>query len=339
MTNDESRAARGGMARRRLLRGAAVAGAATVASGLVLPSAAAAGPAVRHSRTEIFGSEVETGHATREVVDLFLRYFTDKTRADVDATMAYFSRSKLTYIDAVLGWPWYSWAELRALFAQYMPTWPDTAKSYPTRILGDSRSAVVIFTDTPELFGHEIRPMGFVNFEDRRIVRWIDYWDGRDFTMAGINAQRTPLDKYPHDFKESTVEVTAAPAMRRAATALNAAFTRGDAAAAMPLFAEEAIFEDHTLHVTVLGRRRIEAHLTNLLHLMPYGPGAVVRHVAGSAVGGGYEWANTRVAARYGGTALELDNAGRITRLTTVWDGSRVDRNQLADLLGRTIRG
>jgi hypothetical protein len=39
------------------------------------------------------------------------------------------------------------------IFEQYMPKWPPTGLSYPNRISGDMRSALVAFTDTPELFG------------------------------------------------------------------------------------------------------------------------------------------------------------------------------------------
>jgi hypothetical protein len=53
--------------------------------------------------------------------------------------------------------------------------------SYPTRISGDMHSAVVAFTDTPELFGGEIRILAAIDFKDGKVVRWIDYWDGRSF--------------------------------------------------------------------------------------------------------------------------------------------------------------
>lgn len=341
MSHDDATVSDGsvGTARRSLLRNVALAGAAVAASTLVPTGAAAAGTKGHHHGSPPQGAnaDVDTSHATSEVAKLFVRYFQDKTRADVDATMSYFSRSKITYVDATLGWPWYTWDELKALFAQYMPTWPATARSYPTRILGDSKSAVVIFTDTPELFGHQIRPLGFVNFERGKIVRWIDYWDGRDFTMADIVAQRTPADKFPHDFKEPTVGEQAASAMRRTAEALQAAFAARNAEAAARVFAYDAVFEDRTLHATIVGRQHIQAYLGRALNLLPYGPGSVVRHVVGSAIGGGYEWVNRSNPATHGGTALELDAAGRITRLTTAWDGSLVDKLVLTELLARSI--
>jgi hypothetical protein len=43
------------------------------------------------------------------------------------------------------------------IFEQFMPKWPPTGLSHPTRVSGDMHPAVVAFTDTPELFGGEIR--------------------------------------------------------------------------------------------------------------------------------------------------------------------------------------
>src|SRR3984957_2754694 len=45
----------------------------------------------------------------------------------------------------------------------------------------DTHSALVAFTDTPELFGAEIRILAAIDFKDGKVVRWIDYWDGRSF--------------------------------------------------------------------------------------------------------------------------------------------------------------
>jgi hypothetical protein len=43
------------------------------------------------------------------------------------------------------------------LFGKYMPQWPAGARSYQTEVLGDAQGAVVLFTNTPQEFGHEIR--------------------------------------------------------------------------------------------------------------------------------------------------------------------------------------
>ena len=57
-----------------------------------------------------------------------------------------------------------------------------------------------------------------------------------------------------------------------------------------------------------------------------------MRHVVGSAVGGGYEWTATGGAVPRGVTALELDRWGKITRMTAMWDGSLVDDATLTAL-------
>ncbi|GLX48787.1 hypothetical protein Shyhy01_17370 [Streptomyces hygroscopicus subsp. hygroscopicus] len=305
--------------RRRTVLTAGLGAAATLG---LSAGAAHAAPASRPQRTaRILGREVDVTHATPEVVRLFASYFEAKTARDVDATMAHFARA-MTYIDATLGWAWYDWQSLYDLFAKLMPTWPGTSASYPTRILGDANSALVCFTDTPELFGHEIRPLGAVNFRNGKITRWIDYWDGRAFTIAGIEQERTPADRFPTDFKEAVVGETASPTLRLTVRKLSHALGTGDVAQATSLFHPDAVLEDQALHLSVTGRIALEAFLTSALGLLPYGRGAAVRHVVGSRSGGGYEWVNASSAAPRGITALSLDAAGLITRLTTVWDSS-----------------
>ncbi|WP_413105712.1 hypothetical protein [Streptomyces sp. Inha503] len=272
--------------------------------------------------TRILGREVDTSRATPEVVRLLKRYFEDKTARDVEATMAHFSRTSTTYIDAILGWPHYSWESLHSLFAELMPTWPQSSASYPTRIVGDEVSALVFFTDTPELFGHELRIMGAVNFEEGRIVRWIDYWDGRAFTLDDIAEQRTPAAQFPTDFAESYVGEPAAPIIRSAAHHLSRALAAGDAQAASSLLSEDVVLEDLALHITLTGRRSIRSFLTTMLPTLPYGAGSALRHVVGSARGGGYEWTNPASPAPRGVTGLELGEDGRVSRVTSVWDSS-----------------
>ena len=144
---------------------------------------------------------VDVTHATKNSAAFFHSFFTAKSRHDVDAAMNHFSKSTLTYIDATLGWAFYTPGALRDVWAQYMPKWPATGLSYPTRILGDERSALVAFTDTPELFGAEIRTLAAIDIKDGKIVRWVDYWDGRHFGAELAAKLRTPSDKFPTDFR------------------------------------------------------------------------------------------------------------------------------------------
>src|SRR5215467_9755735 len=111
----------------------------------------------------------------------FGSFFTAKTSRDIEATHAHFHPAKTAYFDATLGWALASNAEVRKMWEQYMPQWPAGAKSYPTRILGDMTSAVLLVTDTPELFGGEIRTITIADLEDGKIVRLVDYLAGRGF--------------------------------------------------------------------------------------------------------------------------------------------------------------
>ena len=49
-----------------------------------------------------------------------------------------------------------SYAAVKAGFEQFMPTWKPSARSYPTKVLAGSDSALVHMVDTPELFGGEM---------------------------------------------------------------------------------------------------------------------------------------------------------------------------------------
>ena len=40
--------------------------------------------------------------------------------------------------------------------------------------------------------------------QDGKVIRWIDYWDGRHFGAELAAKMRTPADKFPTNFKEST---------------------------------------------------------------------------------------------------------------------------------------
>jgi hypothetical protein len=316
-----------GLTRRTALQGLGTGGAA-LALGALAPAASA-----DHALSD---PALDVSHATPEVVRLVTATFRDKTARDPDRTMAHFSQRSLTYVDATIGIR-VDWAGLHAAFAQLMPTWPDTARSYPTRILGDARSALVFFTDSPELFGHEIRAVAPIDFRNGLIVREVDYWDGRHFGIAATEALRTPPAQFPTDFGESAVGEQANPVIRRVASALANAFATGNAAAATELFTDDAAFEDLTLHSRIVGPLAIRTYLDRSLARLPYGPGTAVRHVVGSAQGGGYEWTAPHGPVDHGVVALELDQHARISRLTTVWDGSLVDNGTITDLLARTI--
>ena len=149
----------------------------------------------------LYPEVVNTSHATPQVAAFFKSYFTAKSEHKPVPTTDHFSEAHLTYIDAALGWPFYNKKGMTEIFEQFMPKWPPTGLSYPTRISGDMHSAVVAFTDTPELFGGEIRILAAIDFKDGKVVRWIDYWDGRSFGAEAAAKMRTPPDKFPHQLR------------------------------------------------------------------------------------------------------------------------------------------
>jgi hypothetical protein len=218
-----------------------------------------------------------------------------------------------------------------------MPNWPAAARSYPTRIIGDSTSAMVLFTDTPELFGGEIRAISAIDLDDGQIIRQVDYWDARHFGTATAAGLRVPAGQFPSAFGETKIGERAHATIRRASDALAAAFATSNADAATALFTDDAVFEDLALHTQLIGPKAIAAHLRRALPILPYGQSTTVRHVVGSAQGGGYEWISGNGPVGRGVVALELDQQARISRLTATWDGTSLDSAALTSLLATTI--
>jgi hypothetical protein len=279
---------------------------------------------------------VDATHATREAVAFFRSFFTAKSTHNPALLMEHFSAQQIAYIDATLGAPFYSHGDLGAVFESFMPKWPPAGLSYPTRILGDTDSALVTFTDTPELFGGEIRIMAAVNFKNDKVIRWIDYWDSRNFGSDTVAKMRRPPDKFPSAFSEATTAKNMSARIQDVTLKLAAALTGGDVATASAIFSYDAVYEDMTLRTQILGRLAITRYLSRAAARLPYGAGASVAHIVGSDKGGGYEWrASAAYAAtvRRGITALVLDSDGQISRLTTVWDGGMISDSDLQSLL------
>lgn len=278
---------------------------------------------------------VDVSHATAAAAGFFRSYFTAKTSKDIEATHSHFHPGKTVYFDATLGWGWTTNAGLRKVWEQYMPGWTAEARSYPTQILGDMTSAVVFMTDTPELFGGEIRAIGVVDMEDGKIVRWVDYWDGRGFGNDLFRSMRVPEDSYPHDLGASTV--TDRPGkIAEAAQKLSAAFMAGDADRAGELFTYDAQFEDMALRTQIRGQAAITRYLRRALPDLPYAQ-ASIRHVVGAGQGGGYEWRAEGRAVPRGAAALELSKDGKITRFTVVWDGSLLDDTAITTAAAHSV--
>jgi hypothetical protein len=281
----------------------------------------------------LYPEVVSTSHATPEAAAFFKSYFTAKSEHKPVPTTDHFSEAHLTYIDAALGWPFYSKKGMTDLFETYMPKWPPAGLSYPTRISGDTHSALIAFTDTPELFGGEIRILAAIDFKDGKIVRWIDYWDGRSFGAEMAAKMRTPPDKFPTNFDYDVASEGASAKIKDVAQKLSAAFAAGDAAAADALFTNDAAYLDRALRVRILGKQAIGKYLGRVLATAPYGKGAKLVHVVGSDQGGGYEWTNDASSVKRGIVAIDLNSAGQIVRLDTTWDNGVMNDADLQALV------
>jgi hypothetical protein len=258
----------------------------------------------------------DTSHATPQAVKVLKAFFIAKSaHRPVDMMTHFAPGDSVLYIDASSGNSWPNWDALNKIFTTLMPRMKPEALSYPLRILGDRHSALVYFEDTPELFGKELRILGAVSFDDQgRIIRWMDYWDGRS------SQRKTAISAtYPTDFHDNVGNATGHIA--DVTRTLQAAFSAGDAHGAALQFSNDAVFEDMALHTQVLGRLAIERYLSRALGKLPYGGSASVAHVVGGDLGGGYEWhAASGFPQKRGNTAIELDKQGRISRLTVVYD-------------------
>ncbi len=277
----------------------------------------------------------DTSHATAAAAAFFRSFFTAKTSRDIEATHAHFHPGKTAYFDATLGWALQANGDVRNMWEQYMPGWPAGARSYPTQILGDMTSAVVFTTDTPELFGGEIRTISIADLEDGKIVRLVDYWDGRGFGTELAASLRVPADSYPHDLGASTVTSRPGP-IATAAAELTAALGAGDTGRAGQLFSYDAVFEDMALRAQLRGQAAIARYLRRALPGLPYAR-ASVRHVAGAGQGGGYEWRADGQPVAVGAAALQLSHDGTITKFTIVWDGSLLDEQAITALAADAV--
>jgi hypothetical protein len=264
--------------------------------------------------------------ATSPLTEVLERFFETKTSCDVEATMSYFSPDLTSYIDATLGWDFDSFDALQAVFEQYMPNWAPPARSYATRILANETSALVNMTDTPELFGGELRILAAIDFVDGQIVRWIDYWDSTTFDDDRYTQFRTPADHFPTDLKDTDVPTQAAPELIAVAEQLQHAFRAADPSAAGELLHADVLFEDMALRTQLIGRIEATRYLAQVLDRAPYGRSSTLRHVVGGPAGGAFEWTAAPAARSLPGiTALELADNGAITKVTSLYDSRQLE--------------
>jgi limonene-1,2-epoxide hydrolase len=285
---------------------------------------------------ETFPTIVDARHANQEAVDLFNRFFATKSRHDWNATMEFISRDLSVYADATLGWELNGYDALKDVWAQYMPTWGE-GRSYPTRILGEVNGGIggvmLEFTDTPELFGGDMRVLGAVDVVDGKITRWADYWDSAAFDGKRYEQMKRPPADPPLALRSQPAATSAR--IRDVASKLVETLSGGDTEGAARLFSYDGVFEDRSLNMTIVGFPAINRYLARVNHKSPFGRGVTLGHVVGGDVGGGFEWASSSSSVKTGATALSINAAGQITRANIVYDSrllSATSRNELAAL-------
>ncbi|RSL56812.1 hypothetical protein CEP53_006677 [Fusarium sp. AF-6] len=284
--------------------------------------------------TLLYPDIADISHATPALVEFLRHYFQAKSRHDADEWIKDFDTSKITYIETVLGLHLNS-ANFDATAKAIMATWGADARSYPLRIIGDTHSAVMFFVDTPTMFGSELRGIAALDMENGKVVRQVDYWDGR---RAPLAETRVPESQYPTDFGESAVERARNPVLQGIVNELNVGLSTGNSSATAALFDIDAVWEDRTTRTLLDGRLAIERYLARASSSLPYGTGAAVRHVVGNEQGGGYEWiGGPGAAARHGMTALKLNEDGLITWISPFWDASYASDVAIATLLRLAI--
>jgi hypothetical protein len=323
-----------GITRRTALRAGTAAGTAAALAGTGMfgaGTASAATTAGSGTRRLPYPSGVtDTSHCTPEAARIFRGIFTAKSEHAAATFMSYFSTANTVYIDACLGVSLPGWGAVNEEFTSLFASAPAAAISYPLRIVGDARSAAIEFVDAPAFFGQEIRALSSVTFDsNHKIIRWVDYWDGRSALI-----QNAIASGYPADFRDS--EQDAGPAVVQVTQKLQAAFAAGDAAAAVALMSVDVVHEDMAAHTRVRGQLQARRYYTRALGQLPYGPGAALVHAEGSRQGGGYEWSAAAAAApmRRGHTCVELNEAGQISRLTAIYDSSLLSYAAYQSLAG-----
>ena len=281
---------------------------------------------------------VDARHANKEAVDLFNRFFAAKSRHDCNATMDFISRELSVYADVTLGWELNGFDALKEVWAQYMPTWGE-GRSYPTRILGEvnggTGSVMLEFTDTPELFGGDLRVLGAVDVVDGKITRWADYWDSAAYDSRRYEEVKQPPLDPPVALRSKPAAISAR--IRDVSSSLVQMLSGGDTKGAAALFSYDGVFEDRSLNMTVVGRPAIHRYLARVSHKSPFGRGVMLGHVVGGDAGGGFEWASPSSPVKTGAAAVSLNAEGKITRVSIVYDSRDLPATSRAELAALTL--
>ena len=276
---------------------------------------------------------MDARHANKEAVDLFNRFFATKSRHDCNATMEFISRDLSVYVDATLGWELNGYDALKEVWARYMPTWGE-GKSYPTRILGElnggTGSVMLEFTDTPELFGADMRVLGAVDVVDGKITRWADYWDSAAYDGKRFQKMKRPPADPPLALRN--MPPVASARIRDVVSNFVGMVSAGNTAGAATLFSYDGVFEDRSLNVRIAGLPAINRYLARVNHKSPFGRGVKLGHVVGGDAGGGFEWASASAPVKTGAVALSINTEGKITRASIIYDSRSLPATSRSEL-------
>lgn len=292
----------------------------------------AAGPAVAQSERNL-PATVKADHAAPETATLIYDAFLAKSTGRAEDLMSHFSKDMVGYCDTTLGWPCKTFEPLLAAFKKNMPNWKN-GLSYAIEVLGGPESAIVYFVDTPELFGSDLRVIGVVDIRDGKIIRWADYWDSSSYPLDGYKKILMPPEKYNTDYLEKKIDQRAAKKIVDVSNAFARALSAGDADKFDALLSYDVVFEDAALRTRIDGEPAVLAYLKRAIDKVPYGKGVTVRHIAGGEKGGGFEWAATgQTGVKKGVAALTLNGAGQIERVTMMYDGRRLSKENKTALI------
>lgn len=115
----------------------------------------------------------------------------------------------MVYYDATLGWG----LPNRSFLETSFPVNGKQAEECVVPPLTNTwQSAVVLFVDTPELFGAEIRVISAVYVKDGTVTRQVDCWDGR---LNPVINNRSPDAQHLYDLGVMTLIETANHEMQR----------------------------------------------------------------------------------------------------------------------------
>jgi hypothetical protein len=125
-----------------------------------------------------------------------------------------------------------------------------------------------------------------------------------------------------------------------AASGLEQAFMRGDVGTIVAALATDAIFEDLTAKITIIGRAAIERFLKQTISHFPFGSGSQwTDPLPSDKTSGGAEWkASPAWPGVQGLTAVGRNRQGEIERVSSIYDGRLCQDDQFMPLFAAAVK-